>query len=103
MKTMSSVGNCLAAIVAGAFCVSAAADENLFGFVRGAEPLPKGALEFYGIANSRHGKGAGDYSALDLTAELEYGATDKLAIAGELIALGIDTSGLIIDGYLPKD
>lgn len=79
------------------------ADENLFGYVRGAEPLPKEALEFYALATSRRDKGAGDYSALDLEAELEYGVTDKLAVSGRLISLGIDTSGLIIDGYLPKD
>lgn len=82
---------------------AAHADENLFGYVRGAEPLPKGALEFYGAVTSREDKGAGHYTARDVTAELEYGVTDKLAVTGEIIGLGIDTSGLTIDGYLPKD
>lgn len=94
-----------AALLYAGFFLSfpAHADENLFGYARGAEPLPKGALELYGAVTSREGKGAGDYTARDATFELEYGATDKLAISGYLIGLGIDTSGLTIDGYLPKD
>ncbi|MFL6620360.1 MAG: DUF6662 family protein [Povalibacter sp.] len=93
----------LAAVFLASLSATATADENLFGYVRGAEPLPKEAVEFYAIATSRQGKGEGDYSALDFEAELEYGATDKLAVSGKLIGLGIDTSGLTIDGYLPKD
>jgi hypothetical protein len=81
---------------------TAIADENLFGYVRGAEPLPRGALEFYTLVTSRQDKGQGHYSALDVGAELEYGVTDKLAIAGRVIAVSVDTSGLTIDGYLPK-
>jgi hypothetical protein len=83
--------------------LSAQADENLFGYVKGAEPLPKHALEFYALVTSRQDKGTGDYKARDFEAEIEYGVTDKLAISGRLIGLGIDTSGLSIDGYLPKD
>jgi hypothetical protein len=79
------------------------ADENLFGYVKGAEPLPKGAREIYLNSTLRTDKGQGHYSALDLGVEYEYGLTDKLAAAVELKGMRIDTSGLIIDGYLPKD
>jgi opacity protein-like surface antigen len=82
---------------------AANADENLFGYVKGAEPLPKGARELYLNSTLRSDKGEGHYSALDLGVEYEYGVTDKLAAALELRGAGIDTSGLIIDGYLPKD
>lgn len=93
----------LLAAAAVSAAVPAAADENLFGYVKGAEPLPKGALEFYALATSRRDKGQGSYSVLDLAAELEYGVTDKLAVSGKLIALSVDISGLTVDGYLPKD
>lgn len=79
------------------------ADENLFGYVKGAEPLPKGAREFYINVTSRDDKGQGHYAALDLGAEYEYGLTDKLAVAAEIKGMRLDTSGLVIDGYLPED
>lgn len=83
-------------------CVGAAhADENLFGYVSGAEPLPKGALELYEKLTLRSDKGAGEYKAWDSVTELEYGLTDKLAVIGEIKAGAIDTEGLVIDGYLP--
>lgn len=83
--------------------VTASADENLFGYVKGAEPVPRGALELYQAITQRDDKGLGNYRARDFATELEYGWTDKLAVAVELRAMSIDTSGLTIDGYLPKD
>jgi hypothetical protein len=104
MAKTTPILNGAALLIAGVLSSFAAnADENLFGYVRGAEPLPKQALEFYALATSRQDKGLGHYEAHDVAAELEYGLTDKLAISGELIGEGIDTSGLTIDGYLPKD
>src|SRR4051812_24823986 len=90
------------AALALAFVGSAAADENLFGYIKGAEPLPKGAREFYLNTTSRNDKGQGHYSALDLGAEYEYGVTDRLAVAAEIKGMRLNTSGLVIDGYLPK-
>lgn len=84
-------------------CTPASADENLFGYIKGAEPLPKGARELYAVATRRSDKGQGHYEAWDLATELEFGATDRLAVSAELKAMAIDTSGLIINGYLPKD
>lgn len=81
--------------------LAAQADENLFGYVKGAETQPKGSWEFYQIATRRADKGAGDYTAWDLETELEYGVSDRLTVTGAVKLLAIDTDGLIIDGYLP--
>ena len=82
---------------------SAHADENLFGYLKGAETLPKDSWELYEIVTQRDDKGSGDYTAYDAETELEYGLTDRFTVAGSLRLLSIDTSGLIIDGYLPKE
>lgn len=86
-----------------AFFNYARADENLLGYVRSAEPLPAGSWEFYEVLTSRSDKGAGRYSALDTETEIEYGATDRLALLGSFSLLSIDTSGILIDAYLPRD
>jgi hypothetical protein len=77
------------------------ADENLFGYVRGAEVVPKGGWELYNVTTLRNDKDAGSYRAWDNEVELEYGVSDKFNIAGGLQFLSVDTSGLSIDGYLP--
>ncbi|MFM2081577.1 MAG: hypothetical protein RL380_268 [Verrucomicrobiota bacterium] len=56
---------------------SVSADEQLFGFVRGAETLPKGKAEVYQFITYRTGKESGTYHALDFDTEIEYGFTDK--------------------------
>ena len=81
----------------------ASADENLLGYVRGAETLPKGSSEFYQWFTQRSDKGAGHYRALDTKTEFEYGVTDRFQVSAELNGLAINTSGLLIDGYLPGD
>jgi hypothetical protein len=93
----------LAAFAALTAASGARADENLFGYVKGAETLPKGTREFYQILTNRSDKGQGTYNALDTKTELEYGVTDKFTVYGEVMTQSIDTHGLIIDGYLPKD
>jgi len=89
--------------VALSLSLSAMADENVFGYVRGAETLPKGAKEVYQWLTVRSDKGAGHYRAIDSKTEFEYGVTDRFSASAELKALGINTSGLTIDGYLPGD
>lgn len=79
------------------------ADENLFGYVKGSEVLPKGAIEFYQIVTQRSDKGTGQYTAYNTTTELEYGVTDRFTLAGEIKGQAIDTSGILIDGYMPGD
>jgi len=79
------------------------ADENLLGYIKGAEPLPEGASEIYGIATHRWDKGAGDYAATDYILEAEHGFTNRMAASLSLKAMSLDTQGLLIDGYMPKD
>ena len=90
----------LPGMVAGA---TASADENLFGYVKGAETLPEGSRELYQWLTWRTGKGAGHYRALDARTEFEYGVTDRLSVSADLKLQSIDSAGLVIDGYLPGD
>jgi hypothetical protein len=57
--------------------INVRADEQLFGFVRGAETLPKGQVDLYQFVTLRTGKDTGDYYGLDFDTEVEYGFTDK--------------------------
>jgi len=79
------------------------AGENLLGYTSGAEPLPKGALEFYQIFTQRSDKGRGSYNAIDSTTELEYGVSNRFGVSAAVIGHSIDTKGLIIGGYLPEE
>jgi len=92
-----------ATAVASLYSFSCAADENLFGYVKGSEVLPAGTYEFYQIVTQREDKGVGHYNAINTTTELEYGVSDRFTVAGELKGQSIDTSGLLIDGYMPGD
>lgn len=79
------------------------ADENLFGYVKGAETLPEGSWEGYQIITERANKGVGRYRAFDSVTELEYGVSNKFTVSGAVKAMSLDTQGIIIDGYLPED
>lgn len=77
------------------------ADENQFGYISGAETLPKGASEAYAWLTRRGDKERGEYTAHDLKLEYGYGVTSRLTAGAALLAQSIDTSGIVIDGYLP--
>jgi hypothetical protein len=79
------------------------ADEEVLGYVKGAEPLPKGALEVVQWVTVRSDKGVGHYRAWDYKTEVEYGITDRLSGELNILAMGINTSGILIDGYVPGD
>lgn len=100
---MSLFRSTLLAAAALALTLPARADENLFGYVRGAETLPKGAGEAYQWLTQRSDKGTGQYRATDSKTEVEYGVTDRFQVSAELKGMSINTSGLQIDGYLPGD
>ena len=80
---------------------NAIADESLLGRVKGSETLPKGAWEFDQSLIYRADKGAGDYKALNSKTEIEYGITNRLTTSGYIKMQAIDTSGLLVDGYIP--
>lgn len=83
--------------------LTAHADENLFGYIKGSEVLPAGAWELYGVVTQRADKGVGEYTAYNFDTELEYGVTNRFTVRGELKGQSMDTSGLLIDGYMPGD
>lgn len=93
----------VAASLALAGSPAASADENLLGYVKGAETIPEGSWELYEWLTSRSGKGQGHYEALDSNTEFEYGLTNSLSVSASIKAQAIDTSGLLVDGYLPQD
>lgn len=86
-----------------AAALPAVADENLFGYVRGSEVLPKGSGEFYQWVTQRNNKGTGHYRAVDTKTEVEYGVTDRFQVSAEVNGLAVKSQGLLINGYLPKD
>ena len=79
------------------------ADEQVFGYVKGAETLPKGEWEVYETLTHRADKGQGTYNAWDSKTEIERGFTDRFSAGLAVKALAIETEGLLINGYLPKD
>lgn len=91
----------LAVLAATLIALPAEADENLLGYVAGAETLPQGASDAYLTTTRRWDKGRGDYTAHDYSAEYEYGLTHRLTGGIELKGRSIDASGLVIDGYMP--
>lgn len=103
MKTKFLYAVATTALATLALVQPALADENLLGYVRGAEVLPKGEMEAYQWFTQRSDKGAGRYRALDTKTEIEYGVTDRFQVSAEFNMMSINTRGLIIDGYLPED
>jgi uncharacterized protein DUF6662 len=68
----------MAVAMSFSICVSfARADEQLFGFVRGAETLPAKHSELYQFVTMRQGKDEGRYYGFDFETEYEYGFTDQ--------------------------
>ncbi len=82
---------------------AAHAGENLLGYVKGAETMPQGAWEVYQWVTLRSSKDKGHYEAWDSKTEIEYGVTNRFSASAAIKATAIDTSGLVIDGYLPRD
>ena len=70
----------IATVTLGAMISTGVADEHLFGYVRGAETLPKGHADVYQFATLRTGKSSGTYNGWDFDTEAEYGITDKFQI-----------------------
>ncbi len=75
----------LLAGVLGLIVSAAQADENLFGFVRGTETLPKDHADLYQFITLRTGKNEGTYYGLDFDTELEFGFTDQFQAGVSLV------------------
>jgi hypothetical protein len=72
------------------------ADEQLFGFVRGAETLPAGRSEIYQFITMRTGKPEGSYYGFDFETEFEHGITDQWQASLAVEQRYINNSG--VDG-----
>lgn len=92
-------GILVAATVCGLTANSAFADEQLFGFARGAETLPQGKSEVYQFITMRTGKAEGSYYGFDFETEVEHGFTDKFQASLSLEQHYFNNSG--VDG--PRD
>ncbi|MFZ3230220.1 MAG: DUF6662 family protein [Pseudobdellovibrio sp.] len=79
------------------------ADENLFGYLKGAETLPKESWEMYQFLTSRTDKGVGTYKALDSKTEIEYGVTDRFTSGVSFKMQSIESKDILLDAYIPKD
>ena len=90
-------------VTATTLAPTAQADENLLGYVKGAETLPKGAVEVYQWLTLRSSKGQGRYEAWDSKTEVEYGVSDRFSAFAAVKATDITNRGLIVDGYLPLE
>ncbi len=73
---------------------AAHADEDIFGYTRNTDVLPKGAKELELWATRRSSKGQGSYTAYDYRVEMEYGFTDRLKGALYLNARQHNISGV---------
>src|SRR5262245_5324589 len=74
MKKRKLVWVIAALLAAGS---QARADEQFFGFTRGAETLPQGRSEIYQFVTMRAGKAEGRYYGFDFETEFEHGFSDK--------------------------
>jgi len=95
-KMKSNVVPCRLALIAAISFASllAHADEQLFGFVRGAETLPKGKSELYQFVTLRTGKAEGSYYGFDFETEFEHGFSDKLQASLSLEQRYINNHGV---------
>lgn len=103
MKSLVILLNLMLTVLVLCLSFKGHADENLFGYLKGAETLPKESWEAYQFFTSRTDKGIGTYSALDAKTELEYGFTDRFTAGLGLKMLAVDSKGILIDAYIPKD
>lgn len=95
--------NITAAALVAVASQSVWADENLLGYVKGAETLPAGSSEFYQFITQRSGKSVGHYNAINTVTEFEHGVTDRFTASAAVLGQAINTNGLLIDGYMPGD
>lgn len=83
MKNRSLIPLACAALGAASLCLpaTASADEHLFGWVLGAETLPKGHFDAYQFITLREGKDVGTYHGWDFSTEVEYAFTDRFQMS----------------------
>lgn len=93
----------LAAAFAAALCLSASGASAQFSATTSAETRPEGSGKLQQSFTRRHGKEHGEYTAWNMSTSVEYGLAHNFTLGGALRTQSIDTSGLLVPGYLPGD
>ena len=94
----------LAATAAIVLCFPAEPAFAQFGVVTSAETRPEGSAKVSQSVQQREGKGEyGDYVAYNWTTSAEYGLRNNVTLSGGIKMQSIDTSGLLVPGYIPGD
>lgn len=102
--TRSSVpARALAAAFAAALCLSASGASAQFSATTSAETRPEGSGKLQQSFTRRHGKEHGEYTAWNMSTSVEYGLAHNFTLGGAIRTQSIDTSGLLVPGYLPGD
>ncbi len=94
-------------IITAVLCMTGAlaarADEQVFGYLKGVEPMPQGGWAANESLTYRSDKGQGTYEAWDSKTEIERGLTDKLSLDLDLRMQSVEVNDLLINAYIPKD
>lgn len=69
-------------------------DEQVFGWVRGAETLPQGHFDVYQFITLRTGKPEGSYHAYDFDTEVEYGFSDSFQASVAMVQHHFEFKGV---------
>lgn len=92
MKTMRVTRLLLTILLLFVVVFDSFADEQLFGYVQGAETIPKGQTQVYQWLTERNGKSDGTYVGRDYRTEIEYGLSNRLQSSFYINASGHDIS-----------
>ena len=89
--------------LAAALCLPAPGAFAQFIALTSAETRPEGSGKVQQTITRRADKGRGEYTAWDFGTSFEYGVANNFTVGGGLRFQSIETSGLLVPGYLPGD
>lgn len=89
--------------LAVALCLPAPGAFAQFITLTSAETRPEGSGKVQQTITRRADKGRGEYTAWNFGTSVEYGVAHNFTVGGGLRFQSIETSGLLVPGYLPGD
>ena len=92
-----------AAAVAAALCFAAPGAFAQFSAVTSAETRPEGSGKLQQSFTRRADKGREEYTAWNMSTSVEYGLANNFTLGAALRTQSMETSGLVVPGYLPGD
>ena len=93
----------LVAAAAVVLCLPGETALAQFSVVTSAETRPQGSGKLQQSITQRSGKQHGDYTAYNMDTSIEYGLLHDFTAGATIKMQGIDTSGLLVPGYVPGD